>query len=73
MFAFLTIDEDGDEAVPAVRVPGGWMPLVAADEARLAALRPLAEQMAEQAGVELTLSRFEVRTDVETIRPVGGR
>lgn len=69
LYAFLVVDPDGDEAVPAVRFGDVCMPLVAADEVRLRELRPLAEQAATAGGRPVQLARFEARHDMETIQP----
>jgi hypothetical protein len=69
MWAFLSIDEDDDEGVIAVRMPNGWMPLVAADEKRLEDLRPFVTHAVADSGRTVRLARFTVREDVEVIGP----
>lgn len=50
--------------------PGqGWMPLVGADQARIASLRPLAQQLADSQGKPIKLVRFSVREVIEVIEP----
>lgn len=69
MFAFVVIDENGDEGVPAMISGGTAFPLIAADEARLESLRPIAAKMATMLGQPFTLCRFSVRTEIEVITP----
>lgn len=71
LHAFLSVGEDGEEGVPAFQLGGSWMPLVAADATRLEQLRPLAQRIADETGRELTLAKFTVRMNVETIKPAG--
>jgi hypothetical protein len=44
----LSVDDDGTEGLCAVQIDGTWMPLVAADEMRLAFIRAQAEIIARQ-------------------------
>ena len=69
LWAFLSIDKDGDEAVCAAKMGDTWMPLVAADEKRLDQLRPIAEQVARQIGRPIHLVKFTVRKEIEVIAP----
>lgn len=66
--AFIAVDEEG-EGVMAFRGPGGWMPMVAADEERLESMRPLAQEIATASGRRCVVARFSVREDVEVIEP----
>ena len=73
LHAFVAIDPrdpTGDEGVCAIQGPdGAWMPLVAADPVRLAALRPYALRLARRMRCPVKLVRFDVRTDLETLDP----
>lgn len=70
VYAYLAVHDDGDEAVAGATMPDGTlMPLIAADPARLEALRPYAEAVARLAGKRIRLVRFTTRTDIETIEP----
>jgi hypothetical protein len=70
MYAFVAVDPtDNTEGIPAFIAPGGPMPMVGADMARVESLRPIAQQIATATGVPITLCRFEVRTEVEVIEP----
>lgn len=71
LWAFIMVDPaDGSEGVPAFPGPGGVLiPLMGADLARVASMRPIAEQAARRMGVPVTLAHFSVRTDQEVIEP----
>lgn len=58
LLAFTAIDENDEEGVCAQLTPSGWMPLIGADEARVAALRPIAEELERETGRPVTLKRF---------------
>ena len=66
MFAFIVVDTDGTEGVPAIQTPTGAMPLMGADMARVESIRPFAEGMAK-CGLKVTLAKFSVREDLEVI------
>ena len=71
MYAFVVLDKDGTEGVAAMMVDGGrgWLPMVGADMARVESLKPLAQQLAKERGVEIRLLRFGNRELVETFKP----
>lgn len=70
MFAFVVVDDDGTEGIPAFMGPDRVaMPLTGADMERVESLRPLAQKIATQLGKPITLVRFENRTEVEVIKP----
>ena len=70
IWAFLSVDDDGNEGVIAAPIPGfASVPLIAADEARLASLTPLAETLAKLTGRKIVLVEFATRTDVREIKP----
>ena len=67
IWAFLSVDEGG-EGVCATSMGGlGAVPLIAADEARLKSLRPLAQHLVKVFGKPVRLAKFASREDVETI------
>lgn len=70
MYAFIATEEQG-EGVAAVRLDNTMMPLIGADQARVDSLRHLAQQVADRSGMKLTLARFHLREDLETITPAG--
>lgn len=70
MWAFTTIDADGSEGVCAfLAADGTMMPMVGADLARVAALKPIAQQIADANGSTVTLAHFSTRTVQEVITP----
>ncbi len=68
IYAFLSVDkEEGNEGVVGAAFRGGSpMPLLAADERRLADLMPVAERIAEQTGTQIKLVRFTAREEIAT-------
>lgn len=71
LWAFLSVDEGG-EGVCAVPLDNTMMPLIAADEARLASLRPLARSLSKMTRKVIRLVRFTERHEIEAIAPDGG-
>lgn len=68
VFVFIVLDEDGTEGVPAFLAPNGMLlPMVAADQARLDQLLPIARDMAALRQVPIHLCRFSTRELLETI------
>lgn len=71
MFGFIATEADGTEGIAAFysEHTGSWMPMVAADEARLASLLPIAKQIANATGRPITLKRFYYQEVVQEITP----
>jgi hypothetical protein len=69
VYAFVAIDEDGDEGVCAFYGPTGWMPMVCADQARVDQMRPIAEEIARQGGKPIQLFKFSKKELVEVFNP----
>lgn len=68
MFAFIVLDADGTEGVPAVGFGDGLiLPLMGADMPRVDALRAIVRTHASLRGRKITLAKFSVREDVEVI------
>lgn len=67
MFAFICLDDDGTEGIPAFLAGGLAMPMVGADMKRVESLRPIAQDMVK-AGKKITLVKFSVRETLEEIR-----
>jgi hypothetical protein len=71
LYAWIMIDEDGDEAVPAWHHPDlGWVPMIGADEARMESLRPHVQVTANQRGVMAVLKVFAHGTVIDQINPI---
>lgn len=68
MFAFVATAEMG-EGVAAMLVGDTFMPLIGADQARVDSLRQMAQVVADRSGQPLTLLRFSVREELETLYP----
>ncbi len=68
IFAFIC-EEHGpeDEGVVGMMIDGVMMPLVGADPARVASLKPLAARIARTTGKRIRLIRFTVREDGEWV------
>lgn len=67
IWAYLSIDEDGNEGVCAGIFAGQIVPFVAADRARLTSLTEAAEKIAAHSGMRIVLAEFTGRTDLRTI------
>lgn len=66
--AYIAVNDEG-EGVTAFLRGGTWTPLVAADEASINRLRPLAQRIATESGRRIVVARFSVREDLEIIEP----
>src|SRR5215475_6370072 len=71
IWAFLSIDDEGNEAVIAGPLlgPGSYVPLIAADQRRLGNLTVIAEAIARDSGRIVRLIKFTSR---EVVRELGG-
>lgn len=68
IYAFLSIDEKGNEGVCSAQMPSGnWLPMLAADMARVNDLRNIAEHISKQSGLKIRLCKFSTKTVVEVI------
>lgn len=67
MWAFVSVDEAGNEGIIGFKNGDTWMPLVGADSARIAELRPIANKMARYTGMTIKLIKFTQREDIETL------
>lgn len=69
IWAILSVDEHG-EGLCAFPMRGVMLPLIAADEARLDSLRPIAKELAKLfEGKKLKLVKFTIREEIEVIEP----
>jgi hypothetical protein len=69
VWAYIVLDDDGTEGIPAFASPMGPMPMVGADEERMRSLRGIAEGIARDMGKQVTLCRFSVREEIEKLLP----
>lgn len=68
MYAFVVVDDDGTEGIPAFGTPDGTaMPMVGADARRVDQLRPIAQAMAKQLGKPIELVLFTNRMSLDVI------
>lgn len=68
MYAFIALDPaDNTEGIVSFFSAAGRTPMVGADMKMVDKLRPLAEKIARQSGMKITLCRFEIRTELETL------
>lgn len=70
--AYIAVDETGEGITGFVGADGRWLPMIAADRARIESLRPVAQDIANVTGKRIVLAEFSVRTDIEYIEPAGG-
>lgn len=70
LYAFVAEDTEG-EGLTGFRNPqtGEWMPMVAADAARVESLRDMARSIAIFSKKPVRLVRFSVREEVEVFQP----
>lgn len=70
MYAYLVVDEEGNEGVPAIPGPNGMtLPMMGADLANMTQFEPYAQAVADQTGREVTLAHFSVRTNGRKFTP----
>lgn len=68
IWAWVSVDPaDKNEGVISFNSQVGPMPMVGADKDRMMSMRPLAEQIAKNSGIEVKLLRFTTRSEIETI------
>lgn len=64
LFAFISVDENGNEGIMAASAPNGmWHPLIGADTARVDSLRPVADEITARTGM-----RYEIRHFKKVVR-----
>ena len=69
MWAFLAVDDEGNEGIVAARLEGTWFPLIAADEERLEQLRSVARHTAAIVKKQVQLVKFTERVELEIVKP----
>jgi hypothetical protein len=69
LWVFISKDKDGNEGVCGAPIGGTFMPLVAADPARVDSLRRVAQMIVDNSeGHEIILRKFSNSEDQEVIR-----
>jgi hypothetical protein len=72
VWLFVSVDETGEGVCAAQLMGAGSMvPLIAADQARVEALIPIARQIAKDSGKQVKPIKLSARTEVMTIAPFG--
>ena len=66
LYAFVCVDEDGTEGVPAFSDGKSILPMMGADLAKVEYLRPLAQRVAND-GLKVTLVHFTNRVEIEIL------
>ena len=69
VIAFVALDSDGDEGIPAFWDGRLMLPLIAADSHRVESLLPIARRIAEETGIEIQVLRFTVREQIDVLNP----
>lgn len=65
IFAAISVDHDGNEGVCAFHNGDTWMPLVAADPARLADINKIAAAIAVERSMLIRIVKFSTREQVD--------
>lgn len=69
MYAFVAIDEHGDEGIPAFSHGPMMLPMVGADMTRIESMRTMAQNIANTTGQSMRLVIFEKREELDWITP----
>jgi hypothetical protein len=69
LWAYVATDKEGNEGVTAAQIGNVMMPLFAADEARLANMKPIARAVCNATGMTLHLVKFTSRVELNTMAP----
>jgi hypothetical protein len=72
MYAFISSDETGEGVVGMMLSDGSHIPLIGADMDMIDTLRPIAQEIANDARCKIKLIRFSVREELEEINPQSG-
>lgn len=67
LYAFIASDAEGEGLCGFQTPDGQWMPMVAADKARVDSLRRIASMIASKTGQRIKLCRFKIREELEVI------
>jgi len=72
VWAWISSNEEGEGVLAIQALMDGelmWMPLISADQERMAALRPQAIGIAQRKQMTIKLIHLSTREDLETIEP----
>ncbi|MEH2565305.1 hypothetical protein [Bradyrhizobium sp. AZCC 2289] len=74
VWLFISVDETGEGVCAGPLMgPGTLVPLIAADQARMESLIPVARQIAQESGKPVKLIKMSARAELMTIAPFGSR
>jgi hypothetical protein len=65
IWAFISSDESGEGVVAMFTQDIGWVPMIAADEARMISIKPIAQAIAKDQQKKIKLIRLTTREEVE--------
>lgn len=71
LFAFVIVDDDGTEGVPAFMWDNVWVPMMGADMTRVNELKRIVETEPMFSGHRVTIHRFGDRETIGTIDRTG--
>lgn len=66
IWAFISVDADGDEGLCAVPLNGIMMPMIASDQERLEIMRKQAKELAKATNQKIKLIELTTRKEVKT-------
>jgi hypothetical protein len=69
IWAFVSFDAGGEGVCAAPMGGLGMVPLIAADERRIEALKPMAAHIAKVSGKPVRLVKFTTREEIEVYQP----
>lgn len=70
LYAYLSVDEDGNEGLCAFTTNGMTIPLIASDEVRLKEIGKIAEYLAANNDKRIKLVQFTMRTELREVTGV---
>lgn len=68
MWAFISVDQDGNEGVCAFQSGSMMVPMVAADIERVKDFEPIAKRLAKVSPYPIKLIKFSTREEVQAIK-----
>lgn len=69
MFAFCSVDEEGEGVVAIPGPMGRPMPLMGADMTRVDSIRPIAQEVSDALGIKIILKKFSTVEVLEELCP----
>jgi hypothetical protein len=69
IWAFISSDRTGEGICGAPYGGLSVVPMIAADEARVESLKPMAQHIAKMYGIQIKLVKFTTREEIEVIKP----